>query len=85
MSAKHYTDDGSVCLTDVRRGLITAVLKVRAERARVAPPYTPIPKRHTRLIAARENALAPLRRLEDALLAEVARLAPNQSDKGHST
>ena len=74
MTDKTYTADGSVCLTDVCRGLVDAIIAVRKERTVVSPLYCHIPARHVRRLAARATIVEPLNRLEATLTATLRRL-----------
>lgn len=69
-----YTEDGSVNLTDVCRGLVDAIIIARCELRTVRPPYNPIPTHHVRRLQRRNEIAAPIERLIERLTAELRKL-----------
>lgn len=72
MTGLRYTEDGTVCLTDVCRGMVTCIAMLKREMGRY--DYQPIPKRHVRRIAAREAEMWPMRELYQRMEAELRRM-----------
>jgi hypothetical protein len=73
---KLMTDDGSICLTDVRRGLIDAVLMCRSAIANIDHPYRQPPPHHTRKLRDMKARAQPLRDLEARLMAKIEDYRP---------
>lgn len=69
-----YTEDGSVSLTDVCRGMVHAIMIARGELSVVRPPYSPIPAHHVRRRQRRDEIAAPVERLIERLTAELRKL-----------
>ncbi len=67
-----YTDDGSVCLTDVCRGIVLMMVACRERLGKYA--YQPIPKHHTRRIRERELELRMMREFYAHMERELRRL-----------
>lgn len=72
MTGLRYTEDGTICLTDVCRGMVTCIAMLKRELGRY--DYQPIPKRHVRRIAAREAEMRPMRELYQRMEAELMRM-----------
>lgn len=72
MNGNRYTEDGTICLTDVCRGMVTCLAMLKRELGRY--DYQPIPKRHVRRIAAREAEMKPMRDLYQRMDAELRRM-----------
>lgn len=67
-----YTEDGSVCLTDVCRGIVSCMVDAKSRLGKY--DYQPIPKHHTRRIRERELELKMMREFYDHMQRELRRL-----------
>ena len=69
-----YSDEYIMRLIGNRDGYARSLIEIKKEIARVRDTYSPIPAHHVRKLADRDKRAAPLEKLRDKLVGEIAEL-----------